>query len=134
MRTLLIVAVALFAGNVFAAKAADNFKELDANSDGRVTAAEYERANASKFTLADGNRDGTLTKGELVGFMVDDKGKSGKAAENKAAAKISKLDVNGDGMLTRDEYSQGFKQQFTAIDKNTDGALTIEEMESWQAL
>ncbi len=117
-----------FAAAVAFAHREDRFKEMDSNSDGRVTAAEHETAAATKFGAADANKDGSLTKGELTGFMVDEKGKSGRKAEKKSDKKISKLDANGDGVLTQQEFADGHKQMFSKADANGDGALTMEEM------
>ena len=43
---------------------ADQFDQLDANHDGRLTMAEVERAMQSRWTAADANHDGYIDKAE----------------------------------------------------------------------
>lgn len=107
---------------------------LDANADGTIDANEIANAPASLLTL-DKNGDGVLTRDELRPGPPDGKGK-GKGAGCKgpggpgkcplvaaldtnadgtidaneianASASLLKLDKNGDGVLTRDEYAPG---------------------------
>jgi Ca2+-binding EF-hand superfamily protein len=105
------------------------FKKMDANGDGRVSAAEHDAYAASMFSKADANGDGKLTKGELTGFMVDEKGKSDKMSEHKSDKKMNMFDTNSDGTLTQSEFMTGMKNKFTEKDVNKDGAITADEME-----
>lgn len=130
MRLMIAGVVTLFATAAFAGKGTDYFKELDGNSDGQITAAEHEAATTAKFTSADANQDGVLTKGELVGFMVDEKGKSGKKAEKKSDKKMAMFDANGDGTLTREEFTTGHAEKFKKVDKDGNGSISKDEMKS----
>lgn len=128
--TVAAIAAFLFSTSALANKnKEEHFKKMDTNSDGRITSSEHEASSMEKFNKADANRDSMLSKGELVGFMVDEKEKSGKKAEKKSSKKMDKFDSNKDGQLTRDEYQSGSRDFFSKMDSNTDGALTKDEME-----
>ncbi|HMN69102.1 MAG TPA: EF-hand domain-containing protein [Bdellovibrionales bacterium] len=123
-----IFAIAMAAAPAFAGKGEKHFKEIDANGDGKITSEEFNNAGATKFTSADANGDGVLTKGELVGFMVDEKGKSARKAEKKTDKKMAKMDANEDGSLTKQEFTDAHGKWFAEMDKNGDGALSMDEM------
>lgn len=127
-----VIATLLFSTSAFANKG-KYFQEMDANSDGRITSAEHDSAAMAKFTKADANGDGMLTKGELVGFMMDEKGKSAQKAQKKMDKKVAMFDANSDGQMTQEEYMNGNKEHFTKMDTDADGALTSEEMNSGMA-
>lgn len=126
---LAIIATFLFSTSAFANKG-EYFQQMDSNKDGRITSAEHESAAMSKFTQADANSDGMLTKGELAGFMIDEKGKPGAKAAKKSDKKMAKYDANSDGQLTQQEFMSGHKEMFTKMDQNADGGITMEEMEA----
>lgn len=129
IQKLALCALVFSVGSAFANDKETHFKEIDSNGDGKISAAEFDAAGMKKFTEADANKDGSLTKGELAGFMIDEHGKSGRKAEKKADKKISKLDANGDGTLTQQEFTDGHKKWFTDMDKNSDGNVDMSEME-----
>lgn len=50
------------------------------------------------------------------------------------AAKMDKMDVNNDGVVTSAEHSAGAQQMFTAMDADKDGYVTATEMDAhWAA-
>lgn len=68
---LVVASLLLFGGGAFASEQAiaDNWKQLDANSDGKVTKAEN-RVNADQaFKQVDANGDGTVSQNEYVAAM-----------------------------------------------------------------
>ena len=78
------------------------FGKIDADGDGRVTAAEMDTAHAA--------RDG------------------GGAPAMSSAEKIKTIDTDGDGALTAEEHEKGARGKFTKMDVNGDGNLSAEEM------
>ena len=74
-----------------------------------------------------------------VSFGADDAGK-GKGEKGKGkpdmAAVFAKKDANGDGKLSKEEFTKGAKDaakaetQFAAKDKDKDGNLTLEEFKA----
>ena len=121
------IATLAFSAGAYAGKGEEHFKMMDKDGDGKVTVAEHDAAGAEKFAAADANKDGALTKGELAGFMIDAKGKSGRKAEKKADKKLDKMDANGDGAITLQEFTDGHKQMFSKLDANKDGAVSHDE-------
>lgn len=96
------------------------FGRLDENGDGRITRDEW-RYDIESFRRADRDDDGILTRTEFL-----------NAAENSQTRQVdqfSRLDVNGDRRITRDEW-QGSRRNFDRADRNGDGVLTRAEMAS----
>ena len=91
------------------AAAATEFKAMDSNSDGKVTAAEMEAAHRA---IAGGD----AAKDEL-----------------SAAEKIKAVDQDGDGILTAAEHAHASRAMFDKMDANYDGALTPQEMAAGHA-
>ena len=55
----------------------DHWKTMDANSDGKVSKAEFTKAHEAKFTAMDANKDGSVTKEEKMAY------KKGKCTKGK---------------------------------------------------
>lgn len=126
----------------------DHMKMMDADGDGKVTAAEHATGAKTMFTKMDANQDGRVTATELEAAQPMMKGHKDKMATNEdghdkenaadknygkggmmsAAEKIAKIDTNGDGALTAEEHAAGSKKMFTKMDLDKDGALTAQEM------
>jgi hypothetical protein len=93
----------------------DQFSDLDADGNGRIDRNEW-HASADAFTWLDRDRDGTLSRREVVGS----EGNSG------AFDQFASLDVNRNGRIDRNEWhwSSG---SFSSRDANGDGALSRRE-------
>ena len=89
---------------------ASMFKRMDANSDQKVTQAEYVNLFKGVFGTKDANKDGLVSEAEF-----------GHSA-------FSSADVNADGSLTAEEYDALYLEQFTGRDANSDGIVTLDEM------
>ncbi|HEY1708454.1 MAG TPA: hypothetical protein VGG10_09320 [Rhizomicrobium sp.] len=92
----------------------------DLNEDGKVTHAEFDTANAKKFTdAAHGGK--TLTFDQFAAI--------GMAKYQQVSARIfQRLDINGDSKLTIQEYAMPMEKLFTKLDKNHDGVVTQDEI------
>jgi Ca2+-binding EF-hand superfamily protein len=126
------------------------FKKLDKDSDGMISQKEMASAGLSGqeveaiFKLGDTNGDGEIDIDEFIGVMCPSasavvfkisqvfKGKEG------AAAAFSKIDINGDGLISKQEMSSavigGSKLSKTEVDAifklgdtNNDGEIDMEE-------
>lgn len=106
-----------------------NFDEIDADKDGKITAAEMEAHRAARFAAADANKDGNLSAEELVAMH------EAARAERQLARStdmIARFDANGDGLLSADEMPQPGEGQnmFDRIDTDKDGAISKAELEA----
>ena len=96
------------------------FERLDANKDGVLTADEL-GARVERLMEADANKDGKLTKAEIRDFH------EARMAEHE---KRRFPDENGDGVVSRSEWSKSRDAAFDELDANKDGKLTREELEA----
>ena len=83
----------------------------DAVGPGLPEASEQTREQR-RFDRLDKNRDGKITRTEMLSPRVKD---------------FRKLDVDGNNLLTFDEWAVATDNKFKAADKNGDGNLTREE-------
>lgn len=91
------------------------FANLDRNSDGRISRAEwyYDR---EAFVRADRNGDNFLTKAEFLGHDVD----------SDLEDRFDYLDANNNGRIERSEW-HGSAETFDWMDRNRDGVLSRRE-------
>jgi len=100
----------------------------DTNKDGKVSQTEKRDVNRDGSVSAkerrDDNQDRKVTKQESAEFKKD------------YEARFKKLDTNNDGGLSRAELrgTKGFdsiEQNFTAMDTNKDGKVTMKERDAY---
>jgi Ca2+-binding EF-hand superfamily protein len=103
------------------------FERIDADSDGRVTAAEMTAAREAQFTRMDRNADGQVDPAEIEAARarlerftaVADAGLGGLA---------DRRDADGDGNLSRQEFTaQG--PMLALLDTDGDGAVSRAEFD-----
>ena len=122
------VVVALAMASPAAALAADaggrpalsEFDGIDANRDGRISAAEHADAAGKMFRAMDTNRDGNVTADEMDAVSTADK-------------VIRMVDRDGDGVITASEHHAASKEVFLEMDANRDGYLSREELAAGRA-
>jgi len=102
-------------------------KALDANKDGKVTREEFAKIVAL-FDLLDQDKNGELTQEELNGFgrAVNELQLKSTGGVNTASA-FDKLDKDHDGKITPEEANN--PALFRSLDLNKDGVVTREEFE-----
>lgn len=94
----------------------ESFDDLDWNNNGRVERTEW-YGSESVFTNMDRNRDGALSRFEVVG---------GVDAQNDTWDQFASLDYNRNGSIGRDEW-HWTPATFTRRDTNRDGMLSRQE-------
>jgi len=99
------------------------FKELDANGDGKLTADEFQ---GQRFVNIDINKNGTITLEEYLLFFVC---KECAAYADKQEAS-DKMDANGDNEVTSVEVVAYQKSVFTAMDADGCGKVTPSDMKA----
>ena len=100
-------------------------KEMDANSDGAISKAEFDAFNAKRFKAMDANGDGKISHNEI-------KPEHQKTLEKGKGKRFDEADANHDGALTLEEAETMpmLSKRFDKMDANHDGKLTREEMDS----
>lgn len=102
---------------------------MDANHDGKISAAEHAAGAKKMFQMMDTDKDGKVSAAEMDAGQAKMKG--GKAAhEMSSAEKINAVDVNGDGVLTAAEHEGASQGMFEKMDADHDGNLTLAEIKS----
>jgi len=95
----------------------------DANRDGVVTLNEYLAAATGKFKELDVAGNGRVTAEEMANSPL-----AHKRAEHVAERIARRLDTNGDGRVSKDEFLATAKARFAKLDKNGDGFLSADEI------
>jgi hypothetical protein len=104
---------------------ARRFDHADANNNGAVSREEFLAGPSARFDRLDSNGDGALTPDEQARARAAvERGRGRRRAELIAA------DVNGDRVLSRDEFAAAGAHLFEALDANRDGRLVRAEAEA----
>ncbi len=122
---LLLIAVCGSAAQTFAANGnavlLDQIEGADTNRDGNVSKAELIAFRAANFSRLDRSGDGVLTRSDIPAMA---KRFNPNIDFNKL---IKQFDANGDGKITRTEFVDAPTTIFDAADTNKDGLLTKAE-------
>lgn len=105
--------------------------DIDTDKDGSVSTAESEAHAAKKFEEFDADKDGSVSLDEMEKFHATEKAKREAArAEREAEMKKkyqAKVDPDGDGKISKDEFLKNAKERHAKMDANGDGTVTKEE-------
>ncbi|MEL6577944.1 MAG: hypothetical protein AAFQ81_18840 [Pseudomonadota bacterium] len=111
---------ALALAPVAKAGAASMFERADANGDGRVTLAEAAAFNAARDARVDLNGDGRISLAEAEAAAT-------ARALEKARIAFARRDIDGDGFIDASERAARDVQRFSRLDLNGDGSVTRRE-------
>lgn len=110
------------------------FGRVDANGDGRVVFEEVWRFAQARFGEADRNKDGALVLEEALAFQPVPAPEAPPRPEinpmraRMTAAIFRAIDVNSDGRVTLEEIRPALEAQFRALDVNGDRGVTLDEV------
>ncbi|MCV3209380.1 EF-hand domain-containing protein [Mesorhizobium sp. YC-39] len=106
------------------------FQRIDTNGDRILEFGEIQAARAQMFDRMDANHNGLLDPGEVRDAVQQVKSRrdfgSAQVADFKAQA--GRMDRNGDGKISRDEFASFIPDRLLQADKNGDRALSISEL------
>ena len=136
--SVVLVGAATLASVAFAAgpkstTADADFRSMDMNKDGKVSADEHAAASKKMFDTMDGNKDGKVTAAEMGAAHQRVTGRKAKKSDMSAAGKIKVIDTDGDGILTAEEHAAGSRSMFEKMDTDKDGFLTKSELAAGHA-
>lgn len=100
---------------------------FDTNSDGTVNMAEFKKAAADRFLKMDGDANGFVTRDEFRHYVTERR-------KERRAKWFKKIDENGDGILSQQEYInykvKKAESRFAKMDGNADGIVSVEEFKN----
>ena len=99
------------------------FDRIDTNHDGVITQDEYVAAAAALYNKIDVNGTGEITADQIASSP-----RAVKREQRVAAHEVKKMDTDGDGSVSRDEFVTAAKTRFSKLDKNGDGFIDADEM------
>jgi len=110
-----------------------DFKTMDANGDGKISAEEHEAAAKKMFERMDANKDGIVSAAEMNAAHEQVAGKKAEPGQMSAADKIKVIDIDGDGQLSAEEHEAGAKNMFERMDSDHNGSLSKAELAAGHA-
>lgn len=95
--------------------------QFDLNKDGVLTQDEMTEAVAARFAAADADKDGKVSLEEFRAYRLAE-------AEPMRVRAFQRLDSNGDGKVTREEFDRISARMFSRLDRDDDGSLAMMPM------
>ncbi|MGX6647088.1 hypothetical protein ACWCOP_03980 [Maricaulaceae bacterium MS644] len=107
----------------------------DANGDNQVTRAERDALRAEEFDFRDRNADGYLDAQDAsptrqrFAEMREEAGAEREGGRGRAG-RMAAVDADGDGRISRAEFTGAPSPMFDALDANSDGVVTGAEIDA----
>lgn len=106
---------------------------MDTNHDGKVSREEHAASARRMFQQMDANGDGKVTAAEMDAAHEKVTGRAKSSDDPSAAEKIRAVDQDGDGLLTAAEHAFASRSTFDKMDNNHDDVLSPQEMAAGHA-
>ena len=99
----------------------------DADGDGKVTRAEYDRGRDEAFARTDSDKDGRLSGEEYLAEFEDRLDRriasTRESSAQQSAVRFKSLDTDKDQRVSWDEYAASGKRVFDRVDTNKDAVV-----------
>ncbi|MBV6634091.1 MAG: EF-hand domain-containing protein [Alphaproteobacteria bacterium] len=96
------------------------FQEADTDDDRRLSVTEFKAATGERFGGADTNDDGEVNQDEALEFMIE-------RLKERIDEAFQRVDQDGNGTVSEQEFSDRMLQRFGRMDRNDDGFLSRED-------
>ncbi len=96
------------------------FSKADADSNGKVTAAELAPLAEKRFDRMDTDRNGAVSAAEIDASLT-------RALQRRRDRMLANLDANKDGAISRAELDGFVTKMVDSADGDHDGGVTLEE-------
>ena len=95
--------------------------QMDTDKDGTITRAEMDAAAATRAAAIDADKDGTITVDEIEAYRE-------RQRAERMAERLARMDRNGDGEVSVEEYQDAQTWRLARFDRNGDGTIERREM------
>ncbi len=116
-----------FAGDGPGCKNRSAHLDVEGSAFGQLSASDHAAGSQKRFEAMDANHDGKLTAAE-IGATQGAERIAWARNPMTADGKIKAFDRNRDGTLSAQEYADGSQALFNELDTNGDGYLKADEM------
>lgn len=109
----------------------------DTDGDGYISKDEHAAWAANVFKTMDSNNDGRLTRSEYMAVHMGPGPQAGSSqsrmsqmrasADARKAEHFAKMDTDKDGVVSRDQFLANGQADFAAMDTNGDGKVSMAE-------
>jgi hypothetical protein len=109
------------------ARSAEAFARMDANDDGVLDQADRAERQRAMFARIDADNNGTISFEEFSAVREQHQGRGAERRGPGAREMGRAADSNGDGTVTRAEFTSAALARFDGADADNDGTLGPEE-------
>jgi hypothetical protein len=108
-----------------AAVQAEVLQRLDSDRSGSISQDEIDAAAAARAAEVDANGDGRIEAAELAAFR---EAKRAEARVRRQQRQLERLDADGDGSVSAEEFAAAQVQRLRHLDRDGNGEISADEL------